>query len=244
MPDPAATSGVADPSASASARPLDAVLFDLDGTFADTAPDMGTALNRLLARHGRAALPLQAIRPHVSSGSRGMLQIGFDIAPGDDVYEALRSEYLAIYAGDICCDTRPFDGIPELIGALEARGLAWGIVTNKPGWLTDPMLSAMGLPGTPACIVSGDTAARPKPHPDPLLHACRLIDRRPAACCYVGDDRRDIIAGQAAGMATIAALYGYLGIESHPRDWGADALIDHPLALLRWLDDVPATAAA
>jgi len=244
MPDPAAVSGAADRGPSGSARALDAVLFDLDGTFADTAPDMGAALNRLLARHGRAPLPLPAIRPHVSSGSRGMLQIGFGVAPGDDGYEGLRSDYLAIYAGDICCDTRPFDGIPELIGALENRGLAWGIVTNKPGWLTEPMLAAMGLPGTPACIVSGDTAARPKPHPDPLLHACRLIDRLPSACCYIGDDRRDIIAGRAAGMATIAALYGYLGIESHPRDWGADTLIDHPLALLRWLDAVPATAAA
>jgi phosphoglycolate phosphatase len=243
MPDAAAVTAVSDGALNLANRPMEAVLFDLDGTFADTAPDMGAALNRLLARHGRPSLPLQAIRPHVSSGSRGMLQIGFGVAPGDDGYEVLRTDYLAIYAEAICCDTRPFDGIPDLVEALEGRGLAWGIVTNKPGWLTDPMLAAMGLPGTPACVVSGDTAARPKPHPDPLLHACRLIDRLPVACCYVGDDRRDIVAGQAAGMATIAALYGYLGIESHPRDWGADALIDHPLALLSWLDADPAPAA-
>jgi len=223
---------------------IDTVLFDLDGTFADTAADMGAALNRLLVRHGRTPLPLAAMRPHVSSGSRGLLAVGFGIAPGDDGYDDLRGEYLAIYAGDICCDTRPFPGVPDLIGHLEARGLAWGIVTNKPGWLTEPMLAAMGLPGIPACVVSGDTVPRPKPHPDPLLHACRLIDRSPAACCYVGDDRRDIVAGRAAGMATVAALYGYLGIDSDPLDWGADRLIAHPLELLAWLDGDAAAPAA
>jgi phosphoglycolate phosphatase len=233
MPEPGAASGA-----------IDTVLFDLDGTFADTAADMGAALNRLLARHGRDPLPPALIRPHVSSGSRGLLAVGFGLAPGDDGYEDLRGDYLALYAEDICRETCPFPGVPELVAALEGRGLAWGIVTNKPGWLTDPMLAAMGLPGTPACIVSGDTAPRPKPHPDPLLHACGLIGRAPDTCCYVGDDRRDIVAGQAAGMATLAALYGYLGVESHPRDWGADGLIEHPLALLDWLDAAAAASAA
>jgi phosphoglycolate phosphatase len=239
MPEPAGAGN------ERSTGPIDTVLFDLDGTFADTAADMGAALNRLLARHGREPLPPALIRPHVSSGSRGLLALGFGLAPGDGGYDVLRADYLDLYAGDICCDTRPFPGIPELILALEERGLGWGIVTNKPGWLTEPMLAAMGLPGTPACIVSGDTAPRPKPHPDPLLHACRLIAREPASCCYVGDDRRDIVAGRAAGMATLAALYGYLGAGSDPREWGADALIEHPLALLDWLDsNSPAATAA
>lgn len=224
--------------------PIHTVLFDLDGTFADTAADMGAALNRLLLRHGREPLAPELIRPHVSSGSRGLLALGFGLAPGDDGYDVLRDDYLFIYAEDICAETRPFPGIPELVAALERRGLHWGIVTNKPGWLTEPMLAAMGLPGTPACVVSGDTAARPKPHPDPLLHACTCIGCAPTGCCYVGDDRRDIAAGRAAGMAAVAALYGYLGVASHPRDWGADAVIEQPLALLDWLDAATAAPAA
>jgi len=213
-----------------------AVLLDLDGTFADTAEDMTAALNRLLARHGRPALPLAAARPHVSSGSRGLLAAGFGLAPGDPGYGGLREEYLALYAEGIHQHTRLFPGIAELLAALRDRGIPWGIVTNKPGWLTEPLLAAMAIAHRPACVVSGDTTARAKPHPDPLLHACRLIDRAPAACWYVGDDRRDIIAGQAAGMGTLAAGYGYLGVESHPREWGADGLIAHPLEVLDWLD--------
>ena len=213
-----------------------AVLFDLDGTFADTAPDMALALNRLLQRHGRPSLPPAAVRPHVSSGSRGMLAVGFGLQPGDDGYDALRDDYLALYAEDICRHTLPFPGIQQLIDALHARGIAWGIVTNKPGWLTDPLLAAMALEPAPDCIVSGDTVARAKPHPDPLLHACALIGHAPDACWYIGDDQRDIVAGRAAGMGTLAAGYGYLGTASHPRDWGADGLIDHPLDVLHWLD--------
>ena len=218
-----------------------AVLFDLDGTFADTAPDMALALNRLLDRHGRPPLPLEAARPHVSSGSRGMLAAGFDLQPGDAGYDALRIEYLALYAEDICHHTRPFPGIPELIETLSAQGLLWGIVTNKPGWLTDPLLAALelgdaGLSETPpACVVSGDTVAHAKPHPEPLLHACRVINCEPGRCWYVGDDERDIIAGRAAGMGTLAAAWGYLGTAAHPRDWGADGLVEHPLEVLDWL---------
>jgi phosphoglycolate phosphatase len=213
-----------------------AVLFDLDGTFADTAPDMAAALNRLLARYDRPAVPLQEARRHVSSGSRGMLAVGFGLVPGDPDYERLRGEYLALYAADIHCDTCLFPGIAELVQALEASGLCWGIVTNKPGWLTDPLLEAMALPFQPGCVVSGDTAARAKPHPDPLFHACGMIDRDPQVCWYVGDDQRDILAGRAAGMRTLAALYGYLGVELHPREWGADGLLAHPLEVLEFLD--------
>jgi phosphoglycolate phosphatase len=211
------------------------VLFDLDGTYADTAADMGAALNALLARHGRAPLAAAQIRPHVSSGARGLLRVGFDLAPDDPGYAALREEYLTLYAADICRHTRPFAGMDALIRCLLEQGLHWGIVTNKPGWLTEPLLAAMAPMPAPDCVVSGDTAARPKPHPDPLLHACSLLDLDPARCWYVGDDARDITAGRAAGMATLVAGWGYLGTESHPRDWGADGLAAHPLAVLDWL---------
>ncbi|MGD8206973.1 MAG: HAD-IA family hydrolase [Thiohalocapsa sp.] len=213
-----------------------AVLFDLDGTFADTAADMAAALNRQLARHDRPPLPLTAIRPHVSTGSRGLLAIGFDARPGDGEYETLRAEYLALYAEDLCRHTVPFPGIPDLLAELKRRGIGWGIVTNKPGWLTDPLLAAMAPDPAPACVVSGDTAARAKPHPDPLLHACALIGQAPVRCWYVGDDRRDIVAGRAAGFRTLAACYGYLGTECHPREWGADGLVHHPLEVLGWLE--------
>jgi phosphoglycolate phosphatase len=212
-----------------------AVLFDLDGTFADTAPDMAAALNRLLARYDRPPVPLEQARVHVSSGSRGMLAVGFGRVPGDPDYEQLRGEYLEIYAADIHCETCLFPGISELVEALDAQGVCWGIVTNKPGWLTDPLLEAMALPIRPACVVSGDTAPRAKPHPDPLFHACGLIGREPQHCWYVGDDHRDILAGRAAGMRTLAALYGYLGVELPPHDWGADGLLEHPLEVLHFL---------
>jgi len=236
MAEPAgANRGPGDGANQDSCAAASAVLFDLDGTFADTAPDMALALNRLLQRHGRASLPPAAVRPHVSSGSRGMLAVGFGLAPSDTDYDALRSEYLDLYAEDICRHTQPFPGIPQLIDALCARGVAWGIVTNKPGWLTDPLLAAMAMEPAPDCVVSGDTVARAKPHPDPLLHACALIGQAPERCWYVGDDERDIIAGRAASMGTLIAGYGYLGTASHPRDWGADGLIDHPSGILDWL---------
>jgi N-acetyl-D-muramate 6-phosphate phosphatase len=212
-----------------------AVLFDLDGTYADTAADMGAALNALLARHGRPALAAAQIRPHVSNGARGLIGAGFGLVPDDPGYADLRTAFLDLYAADICRHTRPFDGMDPLIRALVEQGLCWGIVTNKPAWLTEPLLAALAPMPAPACIVSGDTAARPKPHPDPLLHACTLLDLDPGRCWYVGDDLRDILAGRAAGMATLAAGWGYLGTESHPRDWGADGLVEHPLAVLDWL---------
>jgi phosphoglycolate phosphatase len=218
------------------------VLFDLDGTFADTAPDMTAALNRLLARYDRAPIPLEQARAHVSSGSRGLLAVGFGIGPQDPGYAQLRDEYLALYAADIHRDTCLFPGIAELVARLDASGLCWGIVTNKPGWLTEPLLEAMALESRPACVVSGDTAARAKPHPEPLFHACGMIGRDPRACWYVGDDQRDIEAGRAAGMRTLAALYGYLGVDRSPHDWGADGLLEHPLDVLRFLSR-PAPAA-
>ncbi|KAA6187707.1 HAD-IA family hydrolase [Thiohalocapsa marina] len=218
-----------------------AVLFDLDGTFADTAADMVAALNRLLQRHGRAPVTVEHARAHVSSGSRGMLAVGFGLTPDADGYERLRDDYLALYADDICRHTRPFPGMADLLAQLDARGLCWGIVTNKPGWLTEPLmarldLAAHGIHRPPACVVSGDTTPHAKPHPEPLLHATRLIGQDPAHCWYVGDDARDIVAGRAAGMGTLAAGYGYLGTETPPGDWGADGLIAHPLEVLDWVE--------
>lgn len=216
-----------------------AVLFDLDGTFADTAPDMAAALNLLLAQHDRPPVSLADARAHVSSGARGLLQLGFGVGPDHPDYSRLREQFLAIYSDNLCNETSLFPGIVSLIEALQGASICWGIVTNKPGWLTEPLLDALALPMRPACVVSGDTTARAKPHPDPLLHACGLIQRDPVRCWYLGDDRRDIQAGRAAGMRTLAALYGYLGVEHHPRDWGADGLLSHPLELLGFLELSP-----
>jgi phosphoglycolate phosphatase len=211
------------------------VLFDLDGTLADTAPDMARALNLQLARHGRPALPLETIRPHVSHGARAMMRIGFALEAGDADYAALRQEYLDIYGDNLALETAPFPGVPQLLESLEARCVHWGVVTNKPAWLTEPLMSALGLAARAACIVSGDTAARPKPHPDPVLHACALIGVRPRECWTVGDARRDIAAGRAAGTGTLAALFGYLGEDDDPASWGADGMIRTPLEVLEWL---------
>jgi phosphoglycolate phosphatase len=216
-----------------------AVLFDLDGTFADTAPDMAHALNLQLERHGRAPLPFKRIRPHVSHGGRAMIRIGFGLEPGDAGYERLRREYLDIYAGHLAVETVPFPGIPELIQALESRRMCWGIVTNKPAWLTDPLMDALGLGARAACIVSGDTAPRPKPHPDPILHACALINRSPRCCWYVGDAQRDITAGLAAGTGTLAALFGYIAEHDDPASWGAHGLVREPMEVLHWVSDRP-----
>jgi phosphoglycolate phosphatase len=216
-------------------RPAGAVLFDLDGTFADTAPDMAHALNLLLHAHGRPPLPFASVRPHVSHGGRAMVRIGFGLEPGEEGFEALRREFLEIYAANLVRETAPFPGMLELVSALEGRGIPWGIVTNKPAWLTDPLMETLELDRRAACIVSGDTAARAKPHPDPLLHACRLIRRGPADCWYVGDSERDVAAGIAAGTGTLVALFGYLGVGEDPAAWGADGMIREPLEVLDWL---------
>ena len=212
-----------------------AVLFDLDGTFADTAPDMAYALNRLLELRERPPLPFERIRPHVSHGGRAMISIGFGLAPEDAEFDRLRQEFLDIYADNLVRETALFPGMPDLLDFLETRDIPWGIVTNKPSWLTDPLMQALGLAERAACIVSGDTAARAKPHPDPLYHACRLIDVDPIDCWYVGDAERDIAAGRAAGTGTLVAMFGYLDAAEDPRTWGADGMIRKPLDVLGWL---------
>jgi phosphoglycolate phosphatase len=212
-----------------------AVLFDLDGTLADTAPDLAGALNRLLAERGRESVPLERARPVTSSGARGMLRVGFGIDPAHAEYEALRTRFLDLYAENICRETRLFDGIGELLGSIERRGLPWGVVTNKAERFTFPLLAALGLARRAACVVGGDTTGRTKPHPDPLLHAARALGLAPAACLYLGDDLRDVRAARAAGMPVLAAAYGYLGEEGDPGAWGADGVIAHPLEALNHL---------
>lgn len=205
----------------------EALLFDLDGTFADTAPDLAAALNRLRADLDLAPLPLAQLRSYTSQGVRGMLGAGLAMRPGDATYDEFYERYLRFYSEAICVHTTLFPGIDALVSDLEARGVPWGIVTNKTQRFTLPLLEQLGYAKRAACIVSGDSAPRPKPAPDPMLLACRLIERLPASCIYVGDDLRDVQAGHAAGMKTIAVRYGYLGDGVSIEAWGADHLVDH-----------------
>lgn len=215
------------------------ILFDLDGTLADTAPDLGGALNRVLQEEGRPPLPADTTRPIISHGVRGLLRVGFGLTPDDNAYAALAERLLAHYTANICAETRLFDGMDALLATLERDGIHWGIVTNKPTRFTDPLVAALGLTQRAACIVSGDTTARPKPWPDPLLHACTLAAVSPARTLYVGDDIRDIQAGHAAGMPAIAAAWGYLGTDDPIHTWGADAIADTPHTFLSALALLP-----
>ena len=205
-----------------------AVLFDLDGTFADTAPDMAGALNRVRARHRLPPLPLDAVRPHVSNGARGMVAAGFNLLPEHEGYVPLRDAFLDEYASALCVESRWFDGMAALVEQLERQQILWGIVTNKAARYALPLMDALDVTGRAACVVCGDTCARAKPHPDPLLHAARLIGIEPAHCLYVGDDRRDIDAANAAGMHGVVALYGYLGVAPEPASWAASAMVETP----------------
>ncbi|HLU76774.1 MAG TPA: phosphoglycolate phosphatase [Burkholderiales bacterium] len=218
-----------------------AVLFDLDGTLADTAPDLAGALNRLLAERGAPPIPYEQARPVTSSGARGMIKVGLGIEPDHPEYESLKDRFLEHYQAAICQDTLLFDGVPALLDELDRLAIGWGIVTNKHHRFTEPLVRALGLYERCRCIVSGDTAARPKPYPDPLLHAAHAIDLAPAACLYVGDDLRDVQAARAAGMPVLAARYGYLGIgnDADPVTWEADAIIDDPREVLNYLRCAP-----
>lgn len=208
-----------------------AVLFDFDGTLADTAADLGHALNRMRIARGLAGLPIDEVRPHASSGARGLLRIGFDLHPGDADYADMRETFLAYYSERVCVDTWLFPGVSDLLRALEARGLAWGIVTNKPTRFTLAIVSSLGL--TPACTICGDTTPYPKPHPAPLLLAAERLGLAAAHCCYVGDDLRDIQAARAAQMRAVAVEYGYSGTDNGaPSTWNADVLIAHPRDLI------------
>ena len=212
-----------------------AVLFDLDGTLADTAADLARALNRVRAERGLGPVPPAMTRPHTSKGARGLLGVGMGVAPEHATYESLRDRFLEYYARELCVDTKLFDGIPELLGTLRERGVAWGVVTNKPGRFTVPLMRQLDPKGTAACVVSGDTTPKAKPFPEPLLHAARAIDVPPRKCLYVGDDLRDVQAARAAGMGVVVAAWGYLGDAGDPTGWGADAVIAHPRETLNFI---------
>ncbi len=204
-----------------------AVLFDLDGTFADTAPDLGRAVNAMRAARGLPPVPLADTRRVTSLGARGMLGAAFGIGPDHADYPAMRDEFLRIYENNLCQDTVLFPGMAGLLQRLEQRKIIWGIVTNKAERFAKPLMQQLGYASRAACIIGGDTTPHMKPHPAPLLAAARLIDTPPQQCIYVGDDERDIRAGRAAGMRTVAVRYGYLN-GSSPEEWGADRLVATP----------------
>jgi N-acetyl-D-muramate 6-phosphate phosphatase len=215
-----------------------AVLFDLDGTLIDSAPDLGAAADKMRVDRGLPSLPLEGYRHMAGAGARGMLGIAFGMAPDHPDYDAMREEFFVNYERCMTQRTYAFADIPELIAQLRARGLAWGVVTNKAMRFTGPLTKAMELFASAAAVVGGDTTAHAKPHPEPLLEAARRLELEPGQCIYVGDDERDVVAGRAAGMGTVAATYGYLGGNAAAAPWGADAHITSPLELLALLQSV------
>ncbi len=207
-----------------------AILFDLDGTLADTAPDLAAAVNWLRTERGLEPTPYAVLRPTASAGARGMIGAAFGLAPGDEGYEELRLAWFARYQTAMAVESGLFDGVPALLAGISDAGMTWGVVTNKPARFTDPLIPQIGLAHA-GCVVSGDTTAHAKPHPAPLLEGARRLGVSPEHCWYVGDDLRDIEAGRAAGMATVACSWGYCGAVA-PSTWGADYLLDSPTALL------------
>lgn len=213
-----------------------AVLFDLDGTLIDSAPDLGQAANRLRTDRGMEPLPLAMYRATAGAGARGMLSVAFGMTPEHVDFAQMREEFFDNYERCIHEQTKLFDQVEELIEGLAQNGLPWGVVTNKSTRFTSLIVQRLRLFDRAGAVVSGDTTPHTKPHPAPLLEAAQRLQLAPQACIYVGDDLRDIQAGQAAGMATVAALYGYLGADAQATSWGADAAIDSPLKLLQLLD--------
>ncbi len=214
---------------------IKAVLFDLDGTLADTARDLGAALNRLLAEENVPPQPYEAVRPIASHGARGLVSLGFGIDKTHPRFEEYRLRFLEQYDHDFSSHTTLFDGINELILALEARGLKWGIITNKPMRFTDRLVPVLPFATPPAVVVSGDTVGVAKPDPAPMLHACQLIDTDPRHCLYVGDAERDIQAGRAVGMKTVLVKWGYIADSDDTASWQADITINQPAELLAHL---------
>ena len=213
-----------------------AVLFDLDGTLIDSAPDLGAAVDKMRVQRGLPSLPLEQYRPMAGAGARGMIGIAFGITPEHADFEAMKEEFFVNYENCMTERTRIFEGVHDMIAALVSQGLPWGVVTNKSSRFTDPLTSAMPLFATAGAIVSGNTTPHAKPHPEPLFEAARRLSLDPARCIYVGDDERDIVAGLAAGMGTVAATYGYLGQQTDITRWNAHLHIDSPLKLLNFLN--------
>jgi len=212
---------------------ISAVLFDLDGTLIDTAPDMAGALNHILAEEGLAALPLETVRPHVSRGGLALTRLAFEQIRDESEIEPLRLRFLDYYLHNIAEHSRLFEGYEEVLLTLEQQQIPWGVVTNKPGWLTDPLMMELGLDKRSAITISGDTTEQKKPHPLPLITAAEHINTDCEGCLYVGDDPRDIEAGNAANMTTVIALYGYITDDSDFDSWQADTMIKNPEEILQ-----------
>jgi phosphoglycolate phosphatase len=215
-----------------------AVLFDLDGTIADTAPDLAAAVNKMRHDRGLEMRPLEALRPFASAGARGLLGAAFEIGPEHADFSSMRAEFLANYEADLCIETTLFPGVETVLDQLDARGVRWGIVTNKVTRLAEPLVALLGLDTRAACLVCGDTTPHSKPHPAPLLYAAELLDVAPERVVYVGDDLRDVQAGFAAGMITIAAAYGYCGDDIPPTQWHANHVAANTAELLHLLRDI------
>jgi phosphoglycolate phosphatase len=219
------------------ANEIRTILFDLDGTLLDTAPDLAEALNTVLTENRHDPLAFESIRPVVSHGGAALIQLGFGLEQSDPAFEPLRQRLLEIYRDNLSRLTTAFPGIGELLETIEQRDINWGIVTNKPAWLTEPLLKDLNLFDRAICVISGDTLDERKPHPAPMLHACQLAGCTPQQCVYIGDARRDIEAGNNAGMHTLVALFGYIQEDDIPGTWEADGMISTPLELLAWLDN-------
>ena len=217
---------------------LESILFDLDGTLLDTAPDLALALNTVLSEEDKPNLSVSQIRPFVSQGARGLVELGFGKGLDDIFLRSLTQRLVDIYSANIARETQPFPGVTEVIEDIETRGFRWGIVTNKRTSLTEQLLDQLGLFSNASCVICGDTTAKSKPHPEPLFEACKQVESTPADCVYIGDAAKDIEAGRSAGMRTLAALYGYIGEHDHPEQWGATAVISSPGDLLLWLDSL------
>jgi N-acetyl-D-muramate 6-phosphate phosphatase len=222
---------------------IDAVFFDLDGTLADTCPDMARTVNEMRKRRGLAPLTEAHVRPHVSRGARGMILAAFEVTGDDPAFTAMRDEFLEIYGANLCIGTRLFPGMEALLDRLDRSGIAWGVVTNKFERFARPVVEAL-VGNRAAIIVGGDTCARAKPHPDPLLHAARVIGVDPKRALYVGDDERDVQAARAAGMHVVVAGYGYLGDGAPPSQWKSDAVLESPAALDAWIRNARKRSAA
>ncbi len=208
------------------------IIFDLDGTLVDTAPDLAYALNLQRERYGLQALPLSEIRPYASHGSKGLLSVGFNLSPEDARFADMRQEYLDLYDQVFTRSPVLFNGIEVVLGKMESKKMPWGIVTNKPRRFSEPLIRALQLHERVSCLVCGDDAPHAKPHPDTLLLACKMTGVSPLDCIYVGDAERDVQAGRAAGMKTVVALFGYIDVTDKPQEWGADAMIAEPGELL------------
>jgi phosphoglycolate phosphatase len=215
---------------------ITAVFFDLDGTLADTAPDLTAALNQLLAEHHKPPLPIAKVRPVVSHGGDALIQLALGMTATHPDFLSVRERFLQLYLTRLHNSTYLFEGVGTVLDDLESRRMTWGIITNKPAWLTHPLMEKLGLTDRAGCIVCGDSTTNPKPHPAPMLLACEITNSDPASSLYIGDAERDITAGRAAGMHTLVALYGYIDQSETPEQWQAEGMITTPGAIIDWID--------